>query len=395
MMSTRSKKKRPATGKRQKALQLQFDTLLQQLQTTRVHFRNVVEKNVDGIVIVNSDSDILYLNPAAEQLFGEARHQLVGEKWAYNVPLGGTLETAFQEDRPTERHVEMRGVDTEWEGAPAVLISIRDITDRKAAEVEIRQLNVELENKVAQRTEQLEALNRELEAFNYAVSHDLRTPLARIDGYASLLLSEMKDQLNAENAHFLQRIRASVSQMVALTDGLLQLSRLNRRPVAPGEFSLSSLSENILDALKQDFPERRVEVTIQPGMTVWADYVLIRSAMENLLSNAWKFTGKNDLARIEVASREMDQETVYLVKDNGVGFDQTEASRLFQAFHRVHTDAAFPGTGIGLTTVRRIIHRHGGKVWAEAESGNGATFYFTLPDSTPGHNTSSVLLNHD
>jgi signal transduction histidine kinase len=378
-----NKKKTQVAGSRKKALRRQFDALLEQVQTTRVHFRNVVEKNIDGIVLLGDDNHILYLNPAAENLFDEARKDLIGQVWPYGVPLEDPFETVLRHHAP-ERSVEMRGVKTEWEGAPAVLISIRDITERMESEKAIRLLNQELENKVARRTEQLEALNRELEAFNYAVSHDLRTPLARIDGYASLLISEMAGKLDADNAHFLQRIRASVTQMVELTDGLLQLSRLTQRPLEPTPFCLSTLAENILETMRQDDPQRRAEITVQPGMNVCADYVLIRATMVNLLSNAWKFTRNTDITRIAVQSLEGTDETVYSVTDNGVGFDMNESSRLFQAFQRLHSDTGFPGTGIGLTTVRRIIHRHQGRVWAESKAMAGATFFFTLPVSAPG-----------
>ncbi|MBN2341883.1 MAG: PAS domain S-box protein [Deltaproteobacteria bacterium] len=360
-------------------LQQQFDALMQQVHTSRVHFRNVVENNVDGIVLLNNDNHILYMNPAAEQLFGEARADMVGQLWSHDVPLLETVDSVIQGGASPERFVEMRGVNTEWEGVPAVLISIRDITERQAAEAQIRMLNAELEFKVAHRTEQLEALNRELEAFNYAVSHDLRTPLARIDGYASILLSEIGEHLEPENVHFLERIRASVSQMVELTDGLLHLSRLNKRPMEAEEFSLSTLAENILDAWQQDEPGRAVRLRIQPDMIVRADYVLIRAAMENLLSNAWKFTRKTEIAEISVSCTTQNHETIYSVRDNGVGFDMASASRLFQAFQRLHADELFPGTGVGLTTVRRIIHRHQGRVWAESDIGKGAVFYFTLP----------------
>jgi signal transduction histidine kinase len=370
--------KKAPSGNRKKTLRRQFDALLEQVQTTRIHFRNVVEKNVDGIVLLGEDHHILYLNPAAEQLFGEARKDLIGQVWTYEVPQEDPLETVLHHRVP-ERSVEMRGVPTEWEGAPAILISIRDISERIQAEQAIRQLNLELENKVARRTVQLEALNRELEAFNYAVSHDLRTPLARIDGYASLLMTEMADRLDGDNAHFLQRIRASVTQMVELTDGLLQLSRLTQRPLEPSEFSLSTLASGILDALHQDEPRRQVEFSVQPDMTVFADYVLLRAVMENLLSNAWKFTAKTDVTRIAVGCTEEKKETVYMVRDNGIGFNMDESARLFQAFQRLHSDAQFPGTGVGLTTVRRIIHRHQGSIRAESAPSQGATFFFTLP----------------
>ena len=380
------KKTRPADGPKRKTLQNKFDALLRQVQTSRVHFRNVVEKNVDGIVILSQELDIVYLNPAAETLIGEARHEYVGHKWPYEIPIEDASEEILHANTNYRRFVEMRAVETEWEGAPAILISIRDMTERKASEEKIRRLNAALEDKVARRTEQLEALNTELEAFNYAVSHDLRTPLARIDGYASLLLTEMEEKLTPDNAHFLERIRASVTQMVELTDGLLQLSRLNKRSIEPNAFSLSNLAENILETLKQDAPDRAVEFLIQPDMTVCADYVLLRAVMENLLSNAWKFTRTSDITRIRVGSIQRDNETIFFVSDNGVGFEMGESAKLFQAFQRLHADAQFPGTGIGLTTVRRIIHRHGGKVWAEAAPSEGATFLFTLPEGTPGQN---------
>ena len=359
-----------------------FEKLKQEIASSRTHFRNVIERNVDGIIVVDRQGVIQYLNPAAEALFGKVREEIIGQDFGIPRDLDVPVEINFQPDREGSGTGEMRAVETEWEGREAILFSVRDIADRKRAEREILELNETLEAKIQKRTEQLESVNRELEAFNYAVSHDLRTPLARIDGYAALLIGDLEDRIDQEHAGYLERIRASVGDMVELTNGLLQLSRLNRVKMEIRTVDLSSVATRIFDNLKAESPGRNVNISVAPDLKTEGDLVLLRATLENLLSNAWKFTRARDPALIEFSSCVDEHDTVFFVRDNGAGFDMARADELFLAFQRLHEQSAFQGTGVGLTTVQRIVSRHGGRIWAEAQVDQGATFFFTLGPGT-------------
>jgi PAS domain S-box-containing protein len=244
----------------------------------------------------------------------------------------------------------------------------RDITDRKRAERELEQAKTGLE-----------AANKELEAFAYSVSHDLRAPLRSIDGFSQALLEDYAGQLPAEGQGYLQRVRAAAQRMALLIDDLLDLSRVARSPLRPQAVNLSELAGRILAELQREQPERRVNISVMPDVTADCDSHLMGILLENLLSNAWKFTSRRGEARIEFGMLDGGDSRTFFVRDNGAGFDMTYANKLFGAFQRLHTTDEFPGTGVGLATVQRIIHRHGGRVWAEAAVNEGATFYFTLP----------------
>lgn len=268
---------------------------------------------------------------------------------------------------------------------PEILSALQICAARVAAEVlreqaNLRQQNIktELERCVAERTAQLEAANKELEAFSYSVSHDLRAPLRGIDGFSQALLEDAADKLTGSDRDYLARIRAAAQRMGYLIDDLLKLSRVTRQEMSVQSVDLSRLVADIAAELKTQSVEREVEWIIAENMHAIADAALLRVAMMNLLENAYKYTSKTANARIECGQREQDGVVVYFVKDNGAGFDMRHAGRLFTAFQRLHLAEEFPGTGIGLATVARVIHRHGGIVWVEAAEGKGATFYFTL-----------------
>lgn len=243
---------------------------------------------------------------------------------------------------------------------------------------DLQKAQEELEKRVEERTAQLEAANRELEAFSYSVSHDLRAPLRSIDGFSQAVLEDYSDRLDAVGKEHLQRVRTAAVRMAGLIDDMLKLSRVTRVELRREPSDLSALARSIAKTLAEEDPARQVEFRIGEGLTVEGDSQLLRVVMENLLGNAWKYTSRHEHARIEVGQSKKNGQRVFYVRDDGAGFDPRYTDRLFGAFQRLHGTKEFPGTGVGLATVQRIIHRHGGKIWAEAEVEKGATFYFSI-----------------
>jgi signal transduction histidine kinase len=271
-------------------------------------------------------------------------------------------------------------------GSLGVLI---DLTERKRAEAEVLRLNEDLERRVKERTGQLEAINKELEAFSYSVSHDLRAPLRSIRGFSEVLLERYCKQLDPTGQEFLKRACQSSQQMETLIEDLLKLSRVSRSELQRQQVNLSHIAESIAAELKKSDPQRTVEFAIEPALQARGDERLLRVVLDNLLRNAWKFTSKQPRAIIEVGSSNGPPQA-FFVRDNGAGFDMTYSNRLFGVFQRLHTVSEFPGTGVGLATVQRIISRHGGRVWATGEVNHGATFYFTLPPNEYSWNESQI-----
>jgi len=252
-----------------------------------------------------------------------------------------------------------------------------DIRARLRAEEEVRHLNSVLELRVRQRTAELEAANKELGSFTYSVSHDLRAPLRRIEGFGQILADEFTDKLDERGQHYLRRIRAGANDMSEMIDSFLKLSRSTRGELSVETVNLSSLVADTLEQLREKEPEREVQVEIQPDVNVQGDRRLLRVVLENLLDNAWKYSRKAETPRISFGATEDPDGKVFFVRDNGVGFDMANVGRLFTPFNRLHRVEEFEGTGIGLATVQRILARHGGRVWATAAPGRGATFHFT------------------
>lgn len=259
------------------------------------------------------------------------------------------------------------------------LDSIGERSARARAEAEIAALNRDLERRVAERTHQLDEANRELQAFAYSVSHDLRAPLRAIDGFSQALEEDWGEKLDDEAKGYLARVRTGVGDMTDLIDGMLSLSRLSRGELEPFDVDLAKIAREIVEELRRAEPSREIEVVVAEPLRAVADPRLVRAVLQNLLDNAWKFTGKTPNARIEVGSRREGEREAFFVRDNGAGFEPSLVEKLFRPFQRLHAASEFPGNGIGLATVKRIVARHGGEVAAEGDVDRGATFSFTLP----------------
>ena len=258
------------------------------------------------------------------------------------------------------------------------LATIRNMLLERPNNEEISTLTQQVERLLTEQTERLESINRDLEAFNYSVVHDLCAPLQRICGFTRALQEQYAGRLDLDGMDYLERIYKSSRHMNELIDALLQLSQLSYLNLKREVVDLSELVSDTVSDLRQGTPERRAEFVIQPRIRTFGDANLLEIAMRNLLRNAWKFTSMRDATYIEFGARELAADKACFVRDNGIGFDMTNSERMFHAFQRLHNSADFPGNGIGLTTVQRIINRHGGRIWAEGEVDKGATFYFTL-----------------
>jgi PAS domain S-box-containing protein len=339
----------------------------------------------EGIVLEEAHGRLTYVNPAAASLLGYAPEELIGQPWTLIVP--GEHQTRVQEADQRRARGEVdryeievvrkdgRRVPVMVSGGPryedgafaGTLAVLSDISELKRAEEELRT-----------RTLQLEAANRELEAFSYSVSHDLRAPLRAMDGFSKILLEEYAQQLPEKAAHFLRRIRQNAEQMGRLINDLLAFSRLSRATLTKQQVSVTELAREAFEALGPEREGRQIEFTVGSFPSCEADPALLRQVLVNLLGKALKFTRSRDVARIEVGCRRRRGECACYVKDNGVGFDTDYADKLFGVFQRFHRPEEYEGTGVGLAVVQRIVHRHGGRVWADARVDTGATFYFTL-----------------
>jgi PAS domain S-box-containing protein len=361
----------------------------------------ILETALDGVITMDHEGKIIEFSPAAEKLFGFTSADVVGRAVADTlIPpalrephrrglehylttgqgpvLNRRLELSALRADQTEFPVELAITRIGNDEPPLFTGFVRDITERKQAEAQIRALNVDLEGRVLERTAQLEAAMRELEAFSYSVSHDLRAPLRQIDGFAQALLEDYADRLDDEGRQDLRWIRGGTQRMGHLIDDLLKLSRITRAELHHESVDLSAVAQEVAAELRQVDPDRKVQVQIAPNLVVMGDPGPLRVALENLLGNAWKFTRGKFHAHIEFGTAPCEGGVGFYVHDNGVGFDMSYADKLFGAFQRLHSEAEFEGTGIGLATVQRIVHRHGGRVWADGAVGEGATIWFTL-----------------
>jgi len=359
-------------------------------------FRNLLESAPDAIVIVNGAGRIEIVNAQTENLFGYSRKEILGQPVETLIPsrfrdqhagnrraytqspraraMGAGLELYGVRKDGVEFPVEISLSPLDTEEGTLILSAIRDVSEQRRNAEEIRKLNSELQHRLAQ----LSTANEELESFSYSVSHDLRAPLRHIDGFARILRDEYSANLSADGKHYLERVLKAANNMGRLVDDLLNLARIGRKAMARQKVNLGDLVRQVIADLPPEPGEREIEWRIERLPEIECDPGLAKLALSNLLANAAKFTRTRKPAVIEVGTRVVNGRDAIFVRDNGVGFDPKYSDKLFGVFQRLHRQDEFEGTGVGLATVRRIIRRHGGEVWAESEPGRGATFTFTL-----------------
>lgn len=381
--------------------------------------RNIADTVRHSLLVLDTELRVVFANASYYRIFSAASADTVGHDFfaidggRWDQPRLRTLLTqVIPEDR------SFKDVDVEYEcprlgrramvldahrivvdedGASVVLLAIEDDTERLRGRDELCRLDLELELRAVDRTAELEAANRalldanrelgstnrELEAFCYSVSHDLRGPLRAVDGFSQELLEQYAGAMDELGRHYLRRVRAGTQRMGQLIDDLLKLSRVTRADMQRVPVDMSKIAEAVIAELQEREPGRKVTFTARPKLVAQCDPALMRVVLENLLANAWKFTAKNPAATISFDTPQgagmLAARPAFVVRDDGAGFDMETAGKLFGAFQRLHSDREFPGTGIGLATVQRVVRRHGGEVWAEAAVGRGAAFFFTLP----------------
>ena len=382
-------------------LELQNEQLLEtqvELERTRARYFDLYEFAPVGYLTLDDAGRIVDANHTASRLLRQERPSILGTRLSAFAAAADQdalylfLRGAHEQDHPRTCELQLRAAGPPaWlrldamragdPGAEATRVTLADITEQRRLEAELLELNDHLEELVAQRTTQLEATGRELEAFAYSAAHDLRAPLRAIDGFSKLVAESAADRLDEAEQGDLQRVRAAAQRMAVLIDHLMNLARASRHDLATTPVDVSALAAVVCAEVCGDPPARPLELAIAPHLAAQTNEAMLRAVLTGLVENAWKFTSRHETTRVEIGAEEVDRETVFFVRDDGAGFDVAEATRLFGPFQRYHSPEEFPGDGIGLATVQRLVTRLGGRVWAEAEVERGATFFFTLGEA--------------
>ncbi|WP_224247831.1 ATP-binding protein [Hyalangium gracile] len=364
--------------------------------------RSILAHLSEGVALVDARGALIHSSPPAEPFFGVGgtTHGVFfpDEQTPFpadQLPVWGALkgeeirgvELFVRDERvPQGRHVRCDGLPLRDERGAIMggLLLVKDTGKAARSEEEKRRkLNEEVERRIVERTAQLEASNRELEAFAYSVAHDLRAPLRAITSFSDALREDCADRLDEMGLDYLKRIHGGAQRMSALIDGILALSKVNRTTLVASQCDLSALARAVSEQLRAQHPDRQARFTLQAGLVDQGDPQLLRSLVENLLGNAWKFTRKRPLAEIEFGATQTQGVRTYFVKDNGAGFEMEYKHKLFGVFQRLHAQSEFEGSGVGLATAHRIIRRHGGRIWGEGQPDQGACFFFTLNELPP------------
>jgi len=373
----------------------------EQLRIREEAFRGSFENAAIGMAISDANGKIQKVNNSLCKILGYSRRELVNQNFINlthpqrlrdklrNIIklMQGEIDYFHSEEKYTHKKghdiwcILSVSVVRDKSGAPLNFIGqMTDITDKKNAELQLETLNLDLEKTIKERTKQLQLANKELETFSYSVSHDLRAPLRAIDGFSQAVLEDYSDKLDDTGRNYLTRVRTASQKLSKLIDEFLELARVSRVDIEPIKIDLSKIAKKITAMLEAGGPKRNAEIIIQEGMHTNADYQQMKIVLQNLLDNAWKYTSKNELTVIEFGCYQKNGHCVYFVKDNGAGFNMKYSDKLFLPFQRLHNNKDFPGSGVGLATVKRIIGRHNGEIWAESEENNGSAFYFTIND---------------
>lgn len=362
-------------------------------------FRSTFNNAAIGMGVTDKHGVIQKVNSSLCDILGFSESELIGQStmdFVHTAHLRKNLRnisTLLSGDRhyfhSEEKYKNKKG-DTVWcilsvsvvldkHGNPSNYIGqLTDITDKKSIELKLEALNLNLEKKVKERTQQLEYANKELEAFSYSVSHDLRAPLRAIDGFSQVVLEDFSESLDATGKDYLHRVRSASQKLSRLIDHFLTLAKVSRANISKKTVNISDIAKNVLEILRTNDPEKNVTIHIEENLRVQADPYLIKTVIQNLFENAWKYTSLKKEAVIEFGKLQKNQQDIYYIKDNGAGFDMKLYDQLFQPFKRLHHEKEYTGSGIGLATVKRIVGRHNGVIWAESEIGSGSIFYFTL-----------------
>ena len=380
-----------------KRLGTELNQRMSALAASEASFHGLFNTVYEAIYILDRDGRFLAVNDGAVRMYGYPRETLVGRTPEFvSAPdrndlaaVAAMMQRAFAGE-PQRFEFWGRRADGEafpkdvrlvrgtWFGQDVLIATADDITGQVQAREEIRRLNAGLEKRVQERTSELTAANRELESFAYSISHDLRSPLRAIDGFSHLLAEDYEDKLDHQGRDYLGRVRKAVQRMGTLIDDILELSRVTRQEMRREPVDLGRLAEELNEEIARAWPGKQPAISLPGRCLAEGDPQLLRLMLQNLLENAWKYSGRNPAPEIEFGCETLDGRQVCYVRDNGVGFDMAHAGRLFTPFQRLHKPEDFQGNGIGLATVARIVRRHGGRIWAESAPGAGATFRFTL-----------------